>query len=72
MSDYPEGHYTFTDGNGGTVVDGKVYYPSAITVHIGRPGVIRILRQIANSPLLDGEPCELTLSFTGTLERVAE
>lgn len=57
----PEGHYAFTDEDG----------PSAITVHIGRPGVIRILRQIVNLPLLDGDgELELTLSFTGTLERV--
>ena len=71
---YPDGYYAFHDGAGGEMDEGKVYYPAAINVHIGRYQAVQILRQIANSGLTDagGEPYRLTLSFSGTIERLEE
>jgi hypothetical protein len=70
---YPDGYYRFNaDAIGELGDDGKVYYPAAINVHIGKYEAVRILRQIANSGLTDagGDPYRLVLSFSGTIERI--
>jgi hypothetical protein len=72
---YPDGYYRFNaDAIGALGDEGKIYYPAAINVHIGKYEAVRLLRQIANSGLTDvgGDPYRLTLSFSGTIERIED
>lgn len=72
---YPDGYYSFNASAIGTLgEDGKMYYPAAINIHIGKWEAINVLRQIANSPLTDagGDPYHLILSFSGAIERIED
>jgi hypothetical protein len=72
---YPDGYYRFNAGAIGELGDDdRIYHRATINVLIGKYEAVRILRQIANSAMIDagGEPYRLTLSFSGTIERIED